>query len=103
MSNVVFFNTYKLRKGASIPDFLLAVENLNNEHISKQEGYISFELLVDGETWADATTFKTMEDAKKFANASDPNGFAEKFYSFLNLSSCKSHFFSSEKCYCRDN
>lgn len=44
MSNVVFFNTYKLRKGASIPDFLLTVENLNNEHISKQEGYISFEL-----------------------------------------------------------
>jgi len=99
MSNAVFFNSYKLKKGASIPDFLLAVENLNNEYISKQKGYISFELLVDGETWADSTTFKTMDDAKKFAEASDPNGFAEKFYSFLNLNSCKSHFFSSEKSY----
>lgn len=99
MSKVVFFNTYKLKKGASVPDFLLAVEQLNNGHISKQKGYISFQLLVDGETWADSTTFETMDDAKNFAKATDPNGFAEKFYSFINLNSCKSHFFSVEKSY----
>ena len=90
MSNVVFLNTYKLKKGASIPDFLLAVENLNNEYISKQKGYISFQLLIDGETWADSTTFETMDDAKSFASAKEPNEFAEKFYSFLNFNSCKS-------------
>ena len=99
MSNIVFFSTYKLKKGTSIPDFLLAVENLNNEYISKQAGYISFSLMVDGETWADSTTFATMEDARNFAGASEPNKFAEEFYSFLNLSSCKSHFFSVEKSY----
>ena len=97
MANVVFFNSYKLKKGVSIPDFLLAVENLNNEYISKQKGYISFKLFVDGETWADATTFKTMDDAKNFAESNTPNMFAEKFYSFLNLIGCKSHFFSVEK------
>ena len=100
MPNIVFFNTYKLKKGKSTPDFLLAVENLNNQYISKQKGYISFELMVDGETWADATTFETMEDAKGFAEADNPNPFAETFYSFLNLNSCKSHFFVTEKSYC---
>ena len=100
MGSVVFFNSYKLKKGISVPNFLLAVENLNNEYISKQKGYISFKLLVDGETWADATTFKTMDDAINFANSHTPNEFAEKFYSFLNLTSCKSHFFSVEKDYC---
>ncbi len=99
MSRVVFFNTYKLKKGVSVPDFLLAVEKLNDNYISKQKGYISFSLLVDGETWADSTTFETMEDAKKFAEASGPNEFAEQFYAFINLMSCKTHFFSVEKSF----
>ena len=99
MTNVVFFNSYKLKKGVSVSDFLLAVENLNNGYISKQNGYVSFELMVDGETWADSTTFKTMEDAKSFAEACEPNELAEKFYSFINLNSCKSNFFSVEKGY----
>jgi len=99
MTNVVFFNSYKLKKGVSVSDFLLAVENLNNGYISKQNGYVSFELMVDGETWADSTTFKTMEDAKSFAETCEPNELAEKFYSFINLNSCKSNFFSVEKGY----
>jgi hypothetical protein len=97
MYKVVFFNAYKLKKGASIPDFLLSVEALKNEYISKQKGYVSFQLLVDGETWADSTTFETKEDAQNFAKASDSNGYAEKFYSFLNCNSCKSNFFTVEQ------
>ena len=58
---------------------------------------VAGEPLVDGETWADSTTFETMEDAKNFAEACEPNVFAEKFYSFLNFNSCKSNFFSIEK------
>ncbi len=97
MSKVVFFNTYKLKKGVSIPDFLDAVDKLVEGYISTQKGYISFELMVDGATWADATTFQTKEDAKSFAQANSPNELAERFYSFLNFSTCKSHFFSLEK------
>ena len=96
MSKVVFFNSYKLKKGAAISDFLVAVEDLKSNYISKQKGFVSFKLLVDGETWADSTTFETMEDAKKFAEAEEPNEFAEKFYSFLNFNSCRSNFFSVE-------
>ena len=97
MSNVIFFNSYKLKKGASVPDFLVAVEKLHSEYISKQKGFVSFKLLVDGETWADATTFETMEDAKLFAGACEPNEVAEKFYSYLNLSSCRSNLFSTQR------
>jgi hypothetical protein len=95
MSNVIFFNSYKLKKGADVQAFMLAAETLNKEYISQQKGYISFQLFVDGETWADATTFETMTDAKSFANSDAPNELAEKFYAFLNLNSCKSNFFTT--------
>jgi len=99
MSNVVFFNSYKLKKGVAIPDFLQAVENLVNEHVSKQKGYISCKLMLDGDTWADATTFETMEDAKRFAESSEPNELAERFYSFLNFNSCKTNYFTIERSF----
>lgn len=83
----------------NVPDFLLAVEKLSNEYISKQKGYISFNLLVDGEVWADSTTFETMDDVKKFAESSEPNVLAEKFYSFIDLNSCKTHYFTVERSY----
>jgi len=97
--NAVFFNSYKLKKGVSVPDFLLAAEKLNNEYISKQKGFISFNLMADGETWADSSVFETMEDVKRFAESNEPNELAETFYSFINLNSCKSHFFSVERSF----
>jgi len=99
MSNVVFFNSYKLKKGVSVPAFLEATEKLINEHTSKQKGFISSKRAVDGETWADFTVFQTMEDAKNFAEGSDPSGLAEKFYSFLNFNSCVTRFFTIEGSY----
>lgn len=99
MSKVVFLNSYKLKKKMDVSEFLYAVDQLHNEYIAKQKGYISFELMVDGETWADATTFETMEDAKRFAGACEPNEYAERFYAFLNLTGCRSNFFTIEKSY----
>ncbi|MDR2183220.1 MAG: hypothetical protein LBE55_03510 [Clostridiales bacterium] len=100
MSNAVFFCTFKLKNGASVADFLLAAENLNNGYISKQKGYISWQQLVDGDTWADALTFETMEDVKAFeANSAGAGELAGNFYSFINLSSCKVNYFSVERSY----
>lgn len=99
MSKIVFFNSYKLKKGVSIPDFLIAVEKLNKDYISKQEGYVSFQLLRDGDRWADSTVFENMEAAKNFAKCTEPNELAEEFYSFLNLSTCRSNLFSTEQSY----
>ena len=35
MANAVFFNSYKLKEGASASDFLIAFEQLIQENISK--------------------------------------------------------------------
>jgi hypothetical protein len=99
MLNAVYFVSYKLKKGASVPDFLLASKRLNDEYMSKQKGYISWKQLLEGEMWVDLLTFKTMDDAQKVSNPSGTNDLAEKFYSFINLNSCKVHLFSVEKSY----
>lgn len=96
MSKVVFFNSYRLKSGASIPDFLLAAEKLSREFISRQKGYISFQLLAEEGAWADAAAFETMEDAQAFAKC-EPNELAENFYTFLDFDSCRSHFYTVEK------
>jgi len=100
MSNAVYFVSFKLKKGASVTDFLQAAERLNNEYISKQKGYISWEQMVDGDTWADVITFESTEDLNNFKEASNsPDETALKFYSFINLNSCKVHLFSVERSY----
>jgi len=100
MPNAVFYCAFKLKKSASIPEFLQAAEKLNNEYISKQRGYISWKQLQDGDTWADFITFETLEDVKKFeADAGNSGELAARFYSFINLNSCKQHNFTIEKSY----
>ena len=105
MSNVIFFNSYKLKEGASVPDFLITIEQLFQENMSKHKGFISAKLLIDGDTWADYGVFETIDDLNTFlesAKAAQSNGtndLAEKFYSFLNFDSCKSHIFSVEKSF----
>jgi hypothetical protein len=100
MTKAVFCCFFKLKKGASVPDFLLAAQKLNNEYISKQKGYISWQQLVDGDTWADFLTFETMADVKDFeANSQNAGELAKHFYSFINLNSCRVNYFSVEKDY----
>ena len=100
MSNAIYYVSFKLKKSASVSEFLLAAEALNNEFISKQKGYVSWKQLVDGDTWADIITFETMADLKNFEEVSrNPDELALKFYSFINMNSCKAHQFSVEKTY----
>ncbi|MCL2372667.1 MAG: hypothetical protein FWC78_04615 [Defluviitaleaceae bacterium] len=99
MSNVVFFNSYKLKKGTNIPEFLQAVETLINEHVSKQKGFISSQITADGDNWADFTTFETLQDAKNFAESDTPNSHAEHFYSFLNFNSCITRYYEVKAAY----
>jgi hypothetical protein len=101
MSNVIFFNTYKLVDGASVPDFLLAVEKLVKENTSKQKGFLSFKLLAQGDSWADYGVFETMDDLNSFLESAQNNKceLAEKFYSFLDFDTCKSNIYSVEMNY----
>ena len=97
MKNAVWFISYKLKKGADEAEFLSASEKLGKEYISKQKGYISWQQIKDGDTWADLATWETMEDAKNFENSGGGGALAEKFYSFINFRSIKSQFFTVEK------
>jgi len=100
MSKSIFYCAYKLKKGTSVADFLSTSEKLNNEYISKQKGYISWEQWNDGDTWADILLFETMEDVKAFeANSENAGELAMNFYSFINLPSCKVHYYSVERAY----
>ena len=101
VKNVVFFNTYKLKDGVSVPEFLLAIEKLIKEYVSKQKGYISCKLLADGDAWADCAVFETMDNLNAFLESSqnDRNELSEKFYSFLDFDTCKSNIYSVEKSY----
>jgi hypothetical protein len=99
MSNAVYFVSYKLKNGVSVSDFLLASEKLNDGYMSRQKGFISWKQLLENNMWVDLLTFETMDDAKKVSNPSGTNDLAEKFYSFINLNSCKVHLFSVERSY----
>ena len=98
-SNAAYFVSYKLKKGASVSEFLLASERLNNEYMSKQKGYISWRQLIEGDMWVDLLTFETMDDAERVSNPTETNELAEIFYSFINLNSCKVHLFTIERSY----
>jgi hypothetical protein len=100
MSNAVFYCSFKLKKNASTADFLQAAQALNDGYISKQKGYVSWQQMNDGDTWADLLTFETMEDVKAFeANSANAGQLAEVFYSFIHLASCKVHYFAVERRY----
>ena len=99
MSNAVWFISYKLKKDVSVEDFLLASEKCNNEILSKQKGFISWELLRDGDTWVDLIAWETPEDAKNAETTGQTNPTAQKFYSFIDFNSLKNQVYSVEKSY----
>jgi len=100
MPNAVWFISYKLIKEASIADFLIASEKCHNEVLSKKKGFISWKVLVDGDTWVDLCTWETMEDAVNAENNdNEPDPTAQKFYSFIDPDSLKMQVFSVEKSY----
>ena len=100
MAEAVFYCAYNLKKGAVVADFLQASKRLNDEYISKQKGYISWKQLTAGDIWADLITFETMQDCKDFeANSANSGDLSKDFYSFINLNSCKLHYYTVERSY----
>lgn len=97
MSNAVWFISFKLKKGVSEEDFLLASEKCHNDVLSKQKGFISWEVLRDGDTWVDFVKWETIEDAKNGETAGANNPAAKEFYSVINMNSCKLQLYSLVK------
>lgn len=97
MPNAVWFISYKLKKGASVEDFLVASKKCHDEVLSKQSGFISWEVLRDDDTWVDLVKWETAEDAKKGETAGAKNPAAREFYSYINMNSCKLQLYTVEK------
>ena len=96
-TNAIYYVSFNLKKGASVQDFLDSAKRLNDGHISKQKGYVSWKQLRDGDTWVDICTFETMEDLELFKkNSANPCALALDFYSHINLPSCKVRFYTVE-------
>lgn len=96
--HAIFHCTFKLKKSADPQAFLQAAKLLNDEYISKQPGYVSWQQLRDGDTWVDLLTFNSMENVKAFeANSATPNEHAMAFYSFINMPSCVVRYYNVEK------
>lgn len=100
MPKAIFYCAYKLKEGANVDEFLKASEKLNREHISKQNGYVSWQQLRDGDLWVDMCVFESMDDVKEFeAKSENPCQVALDFYSYINLNSCKVNHFVLEREY----
>lgn len=97
VSNVMWFISYKLKKGVSVEDFLLASKECHDEVLSKQKGFISWDVLRDGDTWVDLVKWETADDAKKGETAGADKPAAHKFYSLIDMDSCKQQPYSVEK------
>jgi hypothetical protein len=99
MPNAVEFVSFNLKKGASVPDFLLASEKMNSGFLFTRKGYISRKLLVDGEMWADWVLWETMEDALNAAKAFGEHDVDREYMSFIDEKSVDMRHFSVEKSY----
>jgi len=99
MHNAVFYNSYKLKKGMSVSDFFLVKGNLTEQQVSKNKGWISSTYLRDGDTWADYSTWETMDDLKTFIRSAraNPTDLAKSMYSFIDFSTSKSHIYTVER------
>lgn len=97
MPNAIWFISYKLKKDASVKDFLIASKKCNDEVLSRQNGFISWDVLRDGDTWVDLVTWASADDAKNGEAAGANNPASHAFYSFINMSTCKLQLFSVEK------
>ena len=101
MPNVFEFVTFYLKKKISISDFLIMSDKFNKEFLSKQKGYISRKLLVDGDMWSDLVLWETMDDAKNAINISYNDAVAREYVSMLgfNKKGCMLHHLSVERDY----
>jgi len=96
MANGFFYCEFKLKKGVDEAEFLQAAKALNDGYISKQPGYVGWRQVRDGDTWADMLMFETVQHARDFeANSANPNELALRFYSFINMPSCRARFYET--------
>lgn len=84
MSHILEMPSFKLKQGISEADFLHAHEKFNREFMSQQSGYVSHQLIRDGDKWFDVAVWDSIESKEKaFADIYKYNGI-EEYMSFID-------------------
>ena len=100
MLKAVWHISYKLVEGADVQEFLLASKKCHDDSLSKNKGFISWDVLRDGDTWVDFVTFESMEDANNAEgddNEAGKHPSALAFYSFIDPNTLIATSYTLEK------
>ena len=84
MANIIGMVSFTLKKGVSESDFLLVHEKYNREFVSKQNGYITHKLLVNGDKWTDLVIWESMDDTQNTFEAVGKNAVAIEVMSLID-------------------
>ena len=84
MANIIGMVSVTLKEGVSESDFLLVHEKYNREFVSKQNGYITHKLLVNGDKWTDLVIWESMDDTQNTFEAVGKNAVAIEVMSLID-------------------
>ena len=84
MANIIGMVSFTLKEGVSESDFLLVHEKNNREFVSKQNGYITHKLLVNGDKWTDLVIWESMDDTQNTFEAVGKNAVAIEVMSLID-------------------
>jgi len=99
MESVVELVSFKLKEEVSEQRFLAASDEMNNDFLSLQKGYIDRKLVKKEDTWADIVLWETMEDAMRAANVASQNFIAGAYFECIERSSCEMKHLTVVKSY----
>jgi len=92
----IYFVSYKIKKGTDMGEFFQATKALDEALASTTKGYVSWQQFTNDDECVDVLTFETMADLEAFQEASkNPDEIALKFYSYINLPSCKQRIYKT--------
>lgn len=92
--SAIWFITYKLNEGVSDEAFLAASKACNDEVLSRQPGFLSWDILRSGDTWVDLVKWASAEDAQNAETAGAENPAAHAFYALIDMDTCKMQLYT---------
>lgn len=99
MTKTAWIFSYKLKKGITNEEFILATQNLHDEIISKANGFISWEHFFQNNVWTDYVLWETLEDANHATTVGEGKEVTNKFYSMIQMNTCRAQITEFVKKY----
>lgn len=84
MEKVVDIVNFKLVEGSSVTEFLAATQQMTDDFLKKQNGFISRQILQNEDNWVDIDMWESQEAAMKAAQIMCENPSCGAFMAFLD-------------------